>query len=233
MIIDFHTHILPAIDDGSASVKESLALLRMEAAQGIAHVVATPHFYPQSDTPEEFLQRRQKAQRRLNEAMEQEDLPTVSVGAEVYFFQGMSDSACLKDLTIDNRRCILVEMPPPPWSERMYAELADIRAKQGITPIIAHVDRYIRPFATYHIPERLSELPVLVQANAGFFLRRSTKSMAIKLLKQDKIHLLGSDCHNTVTRKPNLDEAVRLIQAIAGCEAIQWFNYYENAMLFR
>lgn len=44
-IMDFHSHILPGIDDGSASLEESIAMLRMEAEQGITHVIATPHFY--------------------------------------------------------------------------------------------------------------------------------------------------------------------------------------------
>ena len=57
-VIDFHSHILPGIDDGSASVEQSIAMLRMEAEQGIDHVVATPHFYPQYDTPEHFLRKR-------------------------------------------------------------------------------------------------------------------------------------------------------------------------------
>ena len=57
-VIDFHSHILPGIDDGSKNVEESLQMLRMMAKQGITHVVATPHFYPQHDTPESFLKRR-------------------------------------------------------------------------------------------------------------------------------------------------------------------------------
>ena len=45
-MIDFHSHVLPGMDDGSASLEESIAMLRMEAEQGITQVVATPHFYP-------------------------------------------------------------------------------------------------------------------------------------------------------------------------------------------
>jgi protein-tyrosine phosphatase len=54
-ISDFHTHILPAMDDGSASVEESIALLELEAAQGVERVVLTPHFYPMRESPAEFL----------------------------------------------------------------------------------------------------------------------------------------------------------------------------------
>ena len=68
MVTDFHSHILPAIDDGSATVEESVAMLRMEAEQGITHVVATPHFYAAHQTPETFLQARDAAEAALQPA---------------------------------------------------------------------------------------------------------------------------------------------------------------------
>ena len=79
-IIDFHSHILPGIDDGSASVAESIAMLRLEAEQGIRRVVATPHFYAAYDSPERFLEKRDRAEAALRAAMAQEtDLPESSV----------------------------------------------------------------------------------------------------------------------------------------------------------
>ena len=188
MIIDFHSHILPGIDDGSRSVEESMELLQAEADQGIRTVIATPHFYAHHDSPERFLEKRSRAEAMLREATaHRSDLPEVYSGAEVYFFPGISDSELLSLLTIDSKRCILLEMPQAPWTEAMFREIEGISVKQGIMPIIAHIDRYIRPFKTYGIPERLSELPVLVQANASFFLHRSTRRMALKMLKENKI----------------------------------------------
>lgn len=216
-IIDFHSHVLPGIDDGSSSVEESIAMLRMEAEQGIRHVVATPHFYPQRDTPARFLRRRAEAEARLREEMEKHPgLPSLSIGAEVYFFSGISNSDALRELTIDGTEYVLLEMPESPWSDRLYREMRDIRDKQGIIPVVAHVDRYIGPFRTYDIPERLEELPVLVQANAGFFLRRPTRKMALRMLRRGQIHLLGSDCHNRTGRIPNLGTAAELIEKHLG-----------------
>lgn len=151
-------------------------------------------------------------------------LPQVSIGAEVYFFRGISDSDVISELTIDRKRCILIEMPPSPWTESMYRELEAIHVKHGLIPIVAHVDRYVRPLRTYGIPERLAELPVLVQANADFFLDRRTSGMAMRMLSHEKIHLLGSDCHNLRFRKPNLQKAVRLIENRAGKQALAWVN---------
>lgn len=203
-MVDFHTHILPGIDDGSRSVEESLQMLRAEKEQGISRVVLTPHFYPQRDNPEAFLKKREEAFGLLQQAAEQEDLPEMVLGAEVYYYPGMSESGALQELTVAETGCILVEMPFVSWTKDMYRELENIHARQGLTPIVAHIDRYIRPWRTYGIPERLQELPVLVQANASFFTSRYTGSLARRLLKEKKIHLLGSDCHDMTRRPPCL-----------------------------
>lgn len=219
-MVDFHTHILPKIDDGSKSLEESLAMLRAEWEQGIKEVVLTPHFYPQMDDPYKFLERRQTSFERLKEAMGNEPLPKLRLGAEVYFYHGMSNSEILKELVISGTRCILVEMPTFPWTERMYMELADIYNKLELIPIVAHIDRYIRPFRTYGIPQKLALLPVLVQASGSFFVANSTRRLAIRLLKEDKIHLLGSDAHNMTSRPPALNKAQKEIEKCLGQPAI-------------
>ena len=232
MVTDFHSHILPGIDDGSRSVEESIAMLQLEAQQGVTHVVATPHFYAHHDSPERFLARRDRAERKLREAMENyPGLPQLSIGAEIYFFSGISDSDILKQLTIDKKGCILLEMPVSPWSDSMLREVAAIPAKQGLTPIIAHVDRYIHPFRTHGIPERLENLPVYVQANASFFLHSATRGMALRMLKQNRIHLLGSDCHNLSTRPPNLGKVVQLVEQRLGTAATKRILSCEREIL--
>lgn len=231
-IVDFHSHILPGIDDGSADVEESLRMLRRSAEQGITHMVATPHFYPRYDSPERFLKKRAGAEALLRSKMEAESgLPEITVGAEVYFFPGISDSEWLNTLTIGEKRCILIEMPQSPWSQSHYRELEGIYTKQGITPIVAHVDRYIRPFHTHGIPQQLEKLPVLVQANADFFLESSTRAMALRMLKKDRIHLLGSDCHNLRSRKPNLQAAVQVIEKKLGAEALSQIYRAQRELL--
>lgn len=232
-IIDFHSHVLPGIDDGSSSLEESITLLQMETEQEICHVIATPHFYARYDDPEVYFPARKMAENRLRRAMQMHpDLPELTVGAEVHFFPGISHSDILEGLTIGGKRCILIEMPDSPWSESMYHELESISARRGLIPIIAHVDRYISPLRTYGIPDRLAQMPVLVQANASFFLRGSTRSLALKLLRQDKIHLLGSDCHNLTTRPPLLGDAVEVIRQRLGEEALDRIRYYQREVLW-
>lgn len=220
-IIDFHTHILPCVDDGSHSIEETAALLRLEAEQGISHVIATPHFYPQHDKPERFLQRRAAAAEQLAELLSQDPtLPRVTLGAEVHYFRGIGNTDVLPDFTVGSGRHVLIEMPSPPWTEVMYRDLENIYVKKNLVPIIAHIDRYIGPFRTFRIPEHLDELPVLVQANAEFFLQRTSCPMALKMLSAERIQLLGSDCHNLSSRKPNLGAAIELIQKRLGEDAL-------------
>lgn len=207
-------------------------MLRVEAQQGIRQVIATPHFYAHSDSPERFLERRDQAACILrDEIAGQEDLPQILLGAEVLFFPGISDSDMISELTISGKGCILLEMPLSPWSDRMYREIEGIWTKQGITPIIAHVDRYISPFGTHGIPRRLEELPVLVQANAGFFLNWSTSAMAMRMLQRGQIHLLGSDCHNLHSRPPRMGDAIEKIRQRLGTEALERIRENQRAVL--
>jgi protein-tyrosine phosphatase len=232
MIIDFHSHILPKIDDGSSAVEESIAMLRKEAEQGITQVIATPHFYPRHDSPERFLARRRSAEAMLQEAMVgQNDLPQVICGAEVYFFSGISECEALPELTIGGKNCILIEMPPVPWTKNMYSELEAIPARWGLAPIIAHVDRYLGVLSTHGIPQQLERLPVLVQANASFFLRSGTRNRALQLLRRDQIQLLGSDCHNLTDRPPNLDKAVQIISKHLPSDILKRVEDYQKQVL--
>jgi protein-tyrosine phosphatase len=230
--VDFHSHILPGVDDGSRSVEESLEMLRAEARQGIGTVVATPHFYAHHDTPERFLRRRAAAWEMLQTAMAQEaGLPEVILGAEVYYFSGISDSDQLHRLTTGQKRYIMLEMPTVPWTQNMYQEMENIYTKHGITPIIAHIDRYISPLRHRQILDRLEELPVLVQANSDFFLRPMTAPLALRMLKEKRIHLLGSDCHNCSTRKPELGRAIKKIEKHLGASALEHLRFYEETVL--
>ena len=206
-------------------------MLRQEAQQGIRRVVATPHFYPRYETPESFLQKRDRAEAALRAAVKGLDLPQIYTGAEVYFFRGISESELLPRLTIRGKQCILIEMPPAPWPEAIYQELDAVWRRRGITPVIAHVDRYIAPFHTCGIPERLQQLPVLVQANASFFLENRTRRMALKMLRADQIQLLGSDCHNLDSRAPRLGEAVELIRKHLGEGPLERIRTYQEEVL--
>lgn len=230
MVSDFHTHILPGIDDGSANVEQSLRMLEQAAAQGIPRVVATPHFYANHDDPRRFLQRRQRAEDSLRAALPA-NAPQLQVGAEVYYFEGISDCEFLPELAISGTKCVMIEMPSGRWNSRMLEELTGICRKRGLTPVMAHLDRYLAGRNLQQTVEALRGVPALIQVNASFFLRWQTRGAALKMLKNRQIDLLGSDCHNTTDRPENLDRAVQTITRALGSDALERVYRKESQVL--
>lgn len=213
-ITDLHSHVLPCMDDGSGSLEESLEMLRLAGTQGITIMAATPHFDPRTDGPEAFLTRRDQAAQALLEKMEP-GMPRLLLGAEVRYFRGISESDALPLLTLEGGKALLLELPPSPWPREVWQELEQFHMRTGIVPIVAHLDRYMGLFRFRDLPERLADLDVLVQANSSFFLKKTTASLALRLLREDKIHLLGSDCHGIRYRRPDLGAALETIQPCA------------------
>ena len=227
---DFHTHILPGIDDGAKNTDESLTLLQKCALQGVDRIVATPHFYAEKESPHRFCERRSKAYQKLTQEIDTSSLPQISLGAEVLYFEGISDCQDLELLKIEGTRIILIEMPFENWSPRMINEVAGIFDKRNLIPLIAHIDRYIKMFNRRSIANAFEDMPVLIQANAEFFTNKKTSRFARSMLKKGKIHLLGSDCHNITTRKPDLKSAYDCISKNLGDGAIGRIQSLENAV---
>lgn len=227
-MIDFHSHILPKIDDGSSSTNESIEMLTLTKQQGISHIVATPHFYASETNPEAFLAARNHSYKRLAEAIGSNNLPPIIPGAEISYFEGLSDCEMLESLKISGTPLIMVEMPMCKWSGRMLSELSAIYEKSGLIPLIAHIDRYIKLLHDKKIVNKLSGLPVLIQANASFFTDKRTSRLAFSMLTKNQIHLLGSDCHNVVTRRPNLGDAIAAINDKLGKAPLQRISENER-----
>lgn len=230
--VDFHTHILPGVDDGSSSVNESLTMIKAEQKSGISRIVATPHFYADLDTADDFFSRRAQAAANLSAAVSSIDnKPEIILGAEVLYFDGIEHWDILPQLAIQGTKYILIEFSCTPFSHKMIKTLSNFKRKTGYTPIVAHLDRYITAFKTYNLPETLSELDVLVQMNASFFTKFPNSLRAINLLKKGVVHLLGSDTHNTTTRPPNIGIAQDIILNKIGQDAISRLIEYENLIL--
>lgn len=233
-MVDFHSHVLPGIDDGSANVAQSLQMLRCAGSQGVRVMAATPHFYPVKDIPEAFLKRRDAAVSLLCAELDRNDsVPALLLGAEVYYFQGMGHCAQLLDLQLGQTGMLLLEMPYTVWTDSMFREIASIQEKTGLRVVLAHVERYLPIYKQSGFWKRLGELDVLLQFNAEFFLSHWTRRTALHLLGQGKIHLLGSDCHNLSDRAPNLGEAVATIRRKLGPAAVDWLEKLENSLLER
>lgn len=228
--IDFHSHALPAMDDGSSSIGESLKMFRREVKQGVGIVIATPHFYANQDRPEIFLRRRDRAERAMRQLWGP-DLPRVGLGAEVAYFTGMRTCTELSELCVRGTNLLLVEMPFCHWTEEMIREIIFLQNQRGFRILLAHVERYLS-FRNAGALKQLRAAGVSCQANAGSFLHWQTRGKMLRLLKQGELHALGSDCHNLTTRPPNFGSAIQYIEKECSADTVRRFRENSEVLLF-
>lgn len=201
MMIDFHTHILPGVDDGSRSIEESLAMLQAEADAGIERVVFTPHFYASQNSPKEFLRRRKESWSALLPHM-YPGLPKVSFGAEVQYFEGICQAAEIAALRIAGTPYLLLEMPFRRWEDRMLDDILEMSTHPDTIVVLAHIERYLSNVTSRSLAY-LRDNGVKIQMNVSVFGERRQGHLAMSMLKAGEIHILGTDCHSMGHRRPN------------------------------
>ena len=229
-MIDFHSHILPGIDDGSKNVKMSLQMLSAMRDQSIDTVVATSHFYATQRSPRRFLERREQAWDLL--APELPDAaPDIILGAEVLYFPGISHMAELPQLCFEGTNILLLEMPFDSWTEYCIREVRELARSGEFTVLLAHIERYYYKQPVSVWDDFLSE-GVLMQSNADFFLPFRTRRKALKLLREGRIHLLGTDAHNMAARAPRMDEAVAMIRKHLGPDPLREIDHLGERLLW-
>ncbi len=228
-MIDWHSHILPAMDDGSRCIEESIEMLNLLVEQGVSCVIATPHFLANEESVESFLQRRRASYDTLMQAVNSNH-PTVLCGAEVKYYAGISKMENLKALTIEGTNILLLEMPMIKWTEYTIKELIELSRMRGLTVVLAHIERYLslQEKGTF---ERLSENGLLMQTNASFYVGFFNKHKALRLLEEGIVQFIGSDCHNLTSRAPNLTPAYELIEKKLGEHFVSQMNEFGHYAL--
>ena len=223
-MIDWHSHILPGMDDGSKSVEESISMLRLQAAQGVETVVATPHFYANDESVADFISRRTKALEDLK-AQLPEDAPELRLGAEVKYYQGISRMEDLKQLRIQGSKLLLLEMPMCAWTEYMVRELVELSGKGGVILVLAHVERYLH-LQKQSVWDRLADSGILMQINGSFLTGFASRRKALALLGCGMVQFLGSDCHDLTVRPPQLSRAFEVIRKKLGDDYLNQMNQF-------
>ncbi len=212
------------MDDGSSGIEESLELLREQRRQGCDVVFSTSHFYADEEDPASFLRRRAEAYARLSAAMDGEELPQIQLGAEILYFPGMSEAEELYGLRMGSTKCILIEPPMLRWTDTMLDEIEQTGKNLGCIPVIAHLDRFMRLLNDYTLTERVYSRRMLVQYNASFFVHSDTAELAVRLLREGRVHFIGTDCHNMIDRAPNMGAAAAAIRAAGAGQSFASFN---------
>ena len=216
-MIDFHTHILPGIDDGSRNLQMTKEMLDLERDQAVTKVIASPHFYASEMSMKHFLRQRDKAWSEVREQLYSRDntYPEIKLAAEVYYFNDMGRSD-LSGLCIQGTRLLLVEMPFAQWTKKVFEDLESMIRKQHLKLIIAHVERYYHYQKDKSIWDQVFSLPLIAQFNAGCLGSWTRRRLALRFMKGGYPVILGSDCHNTSSRKPNLLEGRDVLEKKLG-----------------
>ena len=200
---DYHTHILPKMDDGSGSLRESRQMLLEERRQGVDALVLTPHFYANQNSPRRFLERREGSWQRLQDALD-DQTPHVQLGAEVQYFPGICECDDLEKLTISGTKFLLLEMPFCRWDAQVQQDVFQLAQCRELKIVLAHIDRYYAD-QPKQLWQELHDEGILMQLNASAFHGFGKKKRYLELLQKGWIQMLGSDCHNMGARKPNWD----------------------------
>ena len=196
MRVDFHSHVVPGVDDGSKNTDMSLQMLRSMRQQGTDLVVATPHFYMGRTAPEEYLEKISDACYLLREAIEKsgEEVPQMVLGYEVYYFKGISQANFINLFTIGNSSYILLELPTRPLTNADVEDIYRIRANQGLTPILAHVERYLAFEHFDFLQDMIRQGELLAPGQCRFFIAMEHPEKSVGIFKERQRSICGKRC---------------------------------------
>ena len=198
ILTDMHSHILPALDDGAKNMDESINLIKGFIDLGYKKLIATPHimqdYYPNT------VQAIREKKNSVEEEIKRRSLPVlIEVAAEYYLDEYLLETIHNGDeLLLLSNKYILFEMSFMNESPFVKEFIFKMKSR-GITPILAHVERYTYYMDKLNAVEEIIERGALIQMNinsiSGLY-SRPVKKFAEKLIDAKFIHLLGSDCHN-------------------------------------
>ena len=212
-MVDIHHHLLPGLDDGATSLDLSVDMARLAAAEGITHIVCTPHANSQytfdSETNSSKLN-------DLRARLSIEEIP-LTLGTGCDFHLSYDNVHLAKEdptrFSINGLGYLLVEVPdyglPPAITETFYElQLA------GLTPILTHPER--NPTLQNDLPRLADWLRagVLIQITADSLTGhkgRKAAAAANKLIEKRWVHFLATDAHNTSSRPPRMRDAYNYV----------------------
>jgi len=218
MMIDIHSHILPDVDDGSNSFEKSVKMLEIANKDGVKAMVATPHMFSQLSKVKD-VERFRKIFPKFKKKIDDLDIGVKIIsGSENYFVSDLKEKLGeFPDiLSINNGDYFLLEFPMNfifPGTKKFIFDILN----EGYIPVICHPERntdiQANPFILYEflVAGALSQLDLgSVRGDFGC----DTKDSANILLKNNLVHAIASDCHDTVLRPPGLSSVKKVLNWI-------------------
>lgn len=217
-MIDLHSHVLPGLDDGVATLAEAVELCEAAAADGIDVLAATPHVrsdYP--TTPEQMEQALAEVQRAADGTVR------VIAGGELDIAELSRPEEELRRFCLGGTSWLLVETPYMGWP----LDLADKLFRLGVagfSTILAHPERNRDVQQRPELLQSIVAGGTLVQLTAASIdgrFGRSAKACAFDLLDRELAHLVASDAHAPSIRAVGMSRAA---EAVGDEELARWLT---------
>lgn len=196
LVTDMHSHLIPAIDDGSKSMEESLLLIKKFSQLGYKKLITTPHIMSDyyKNTPQIILSGLEEVRKKLAE----EKIPIeINAAAEYYVDEDFEKKLDRHELLTFGKNYILIELSyafPPANLQQVIMKLV----MAGYTPILAHPERYAYWADKFEEFQKLRDSGVLFQLNMnslnGHYSALACK-MAHKIIDMNMFEFVGTDTH--------------------------------------
>lgn len=207
MFFDIHSHILPGVDDGAQDLEESLKLLKMMKKSGISNVIATSHFYPEEVNYDVYLEVTRESFKELEKATNGKGLPKIYYGCEMLYYRGIGNSEVLNGLCLNGSKYLLLELTDFDINDYLFEDIINLKTKQGITPIIAHVERYYKAKNFKKLLKFLEKNNVPVQINAASVMIKPLRKTLKEIFSMGLFCVIATDTHSSEERPPLMSEA--------------------------
>lgn len=195
--VDIHSHFVPAIDDGSQSIEETIEMLRRLEKMGFRKAITTPHIisdlFPNS--PAKIV----GSFRSLKEELKKESLSIeLEVAAEHYLDEFLMKSIEDDQFLTFGEKYFLFEtsfMTKPAALEEFIFKIVS----KGMKPVMAHPERYLYFHNSWDLVTEIWNRGTLFQINIsslGGYYSKPAKNLAEKMIDAEMIHFLGTDAHN-------------------------------------
>ena len=208
-MIDLHSHILPVLDDGSQSLRESLAMARMAVESGATVMAATPHC-AQARAREVYA-----AWKMLRQALKENGIPLrLFPGMEIFGTRNTLELLREGELfTLNGSRYPLIEFSFQSSGEEETWILRGL-CRAGLRPIVAHPERYAYVQSDPEILNRWCRMGCLLQVNRGSLLGRfgsQAQALAMELVERNFAAIVASDAHSPNMRTPWMEDVQKLL----------------------
>lgn len=232
-LVEVHSHIIPAVDDGSQSIETSLKMISRLQEQGAKAIILTPHYYSDDISLDDFLRKRDEAFNALSRALPPGS-PRLIPAAEVYISNYLFNNDNIDEICIGNSGYALIEHPfSSTFDENDYDRLVNLYCDYGVKPILAHIERYRALIEDSFRLDQYIKMGCLVQVNISSFSNspRGIRKKLFRLLESGRIHFVGSDCHNLDSRPPEFGDGLEVIARTSGVEAVEALMHNANELI--